>query len=294
MILSTTILPDGSFAGIRIKIMLFFCCVAALLGCWIRGAKINSFYLALSILSLLFVSFFALVGSISATSPFSYVFSEGVSFVSTISTVLIMLIANSSKAIEDEEIVLSIFYGTLIYTLWKFFALLLLYLKIVSLYSLLSFFEHYLRAKPVTLNMPGGFNRITFSGQDFAATIFLFLLPAYPKIFSNVPSFLRTIFMFTGTVAVISHYSRYFFILLAMLWFYLFLFKLSFKQRLFSCFIVAVILSLSLPWIIEAYELRFKSVSITVSPVNTILSSPVCSRTIFCNFSITFNPSFSF
>jgi len=260
LIILPMFLPTGSFAGIPIKNSVYFCCVLALFACWFRGAKINSVYISLSVISLLFVAFFSLVGSLQATAPFYYVFFEGVSFVSTISMVLLILMANSYNAIEDKEIVLSAFYGTLIFSLWKFVALLLLYLDVVSIYSLISFFEKYMNFKPVTLKMPGGFWRVTFSGQDLAAVVFLFLVPAYPRIFSKVPLFLRIIFMFTGTVAVVTNYSRFYFIFLAILWIYLFLFKLSFKYRLLVCFIVAVILALSFPWIMEAYELRFNSV----------------------------------
>jgi len=259
LILTAVILPAGSFAGIPFKHVAYFFCCATLFICWFRGVKINSTYLALFIGSLLFVTFYMLVGSFYATSPFYYTFAEGTSFISTISVVLLILMANSSNSIEDKEIVLFVFYGILIFSLWKFVVLLLLYFNIVPFHNLMLFFENYLRFKPVTLEMPGEFQRITFSAQDLGAVIFLFLLPAYPGIFSKVSRFFRIIFMFTGTAAVVSNYSRFFFIFLAILWFYLFLFKFSFKQRLFACAIVVVILLLSFSWIMEAYELRFKS-----------------------------------
>jgi len=259
LMLCAVILPAGSFAGIPFKHMAYFFCCAALFICWFRGSKIDSAYLSLTIASLLFVVFFMLIGSFRATSPFYYIFAEGTSFISTISVVLIILMANSFNAIEDKEVVLVMFYGVLIFSLWKFVASLLLYLHVISFASLMAFFEKYLGYTPVTLEMPGGFQRLTFSGQDLGVLIFLFLLPAYPAIFSKIPRFFRIIFMITGTIAIITHYSRYFFIFLAILWFYLFLFKLSFKQRLLVSSVVVVILSLSFPWLIEAYELRFKS-----------------------------------
>ena len=271
LILSTTVLPDGSFANVRLKIILFFCCIAALFGCWLRGAIINRAYILLTILSLVFVTFFSLVGSAYAEVPVYYIFAEGVSFVSTISTVFVILMAVSASAIKDEEVVLTIFYGLLIFTIWKFLALVLLYTRLVSVGAFLSFSENYLRSTPVNFELPGGFHRIAYSAQDFAAVVFLFLLQAYPKIFSSVPRFLRCLFMFTGVIAVVSDYSRYYFIILAMLWFYLFLFKLSFKQRFVACFIVALLLTTSLPWVIEAYEYRFKSAMTAGSDITRVM-----------------------
>jgi len=259
LILSAAILPTGSFASIPFKHIAYAFCCASLFGCWVRGAKINSVHLSLFIASLLFVCFFMLVGSFRATSPFYYIFAEGTSFVSTISVVLLILMANSCNAIEDKEIVLSLFYGILIFSFWKFAVVLLLYLNIVPIGNMLSFLDSYLGYKPISLEMPGGLYRIAISALDFGAILFLFLLPAYPKIFSTVPRFLRITFMITAIVAVISSFSRFYFIFLAMLWIYLFLFKFSFKHRLLVCSIVAVILVLSFSWIIEAYELRFES-----------------------------------
>ncbi|MCL2589543.1 MAG: O-antigen ligase family protein [Betaproteobacteria bacterium] len=261
LITASMILPSGVLVGIPVKYLLYIFCVVMLFAHWLRGAKIDSAYLFLFVAVLLFVAFFALVGSLHAAVPFYYVFSEGMIFVSTTTVTLLYLIGNSCKAIEDEEIVLSVFYGVLIFSLWKFIALMLVVFHIIPFEKLIYYLEKYAQCSPVTADMPGGFHRIALTGQDFVCAFFLYLIPVYPKLLSKISLFLRIVFMVTGTFAVVSSYSRYIFGFLAALWLYAFLFKFSFKKRVIACVIVAVILLLSLPWLIETFEARFTSLT---------------------------------
>jgi len=252
-------LPSGTLVGIPVKHIAYLICVVSLFVHWRKGAKINSVYILLLVASFLFIIFFILVATLRAKTPFAYAFQEGMNFGTTLSISLFILMANSCKAIKDEEIVLSAFYAIFFFSLWKFLAVFLITTGITSVNDVISFFSHYTGYMPLTLDMPGEYKRLTFMLQDFASAFFLFLVPTYPRLFSKAPLFIRIIFMFTGLIAVVSGYSRYTFIILAAFWSFAFLFKFSFKQRLLACSIVAVIIASSFPWLIEAYEFRFTS-----------------------------------
>jgi len=259
LIISSLLFPTGTFADIPVKHITYLACVTTLFACWFKGARIEKAYLSLFVACILFVVFYSLVGSLHSKAPFYFVFTEAQLFIATMTVVLFILMAKSCKIIEDEEIVLSAFYGVFFFALWKFIAILLLHLNIISFGSLMHFFEKYAGYPPVTSGIPGGYIRLAFISQDFATALFLFLIPAYPKMFSKVPRFLRIAFMLTGVVAVLFSYSRYYFGFLLILWFYIFLFKFSFMKRLLACATVSVILLLSLPWLIDVFNARFMS-----------------------------------
>jgi len=259
LIVSSLILPTGVLANVPIKYFMYICCMATLFACWLNGVKISATLISLFIAVLLFVAFFSLVGFLHAAVPFQYIFSEGMLFISTTTVTLLILMGNSCKVIEDEEIVLSAFYGIFFFTLWKAIALSLVYLHIISFEMLMYYLEKYAQCNVVTDDIPGGFHRLSLTTHDFVATFFLFLIPAYPKIFSKIPVFLRIVFMITGTIALVSSYSRFFFAIIAMLWLYVFLFKLSFKQRIFTAIIIIAILLPLFPWISETFTQKFSS-----------------------------------
>ena len=265
LIASSLILPLGVIAGIPVKHITYAACLVTLLAYWHKGAKINKATLVLFISVLLFIAFYFLVGTLRATAPFYAIFTEGMAFFTTLTVTLLILIANSCKIIEDEGIILTSFYGVFIFSLWKSAMFFLISINAVSFDTVANFIQKYMGFKTMVMAIPGELNRLTFAVNDFITGLFLFLVPTYPRLFSRVPVFIRVIFMITGIVVLVSAFSRYKFAFVAILWFYSFLFKFSFKQRLITCFTVATILFSSLPWLIESFELRFMSASADLS-----------------------------
>ncbi|MCL1825571.1 MAG: hypothetical protein FWG26_06445 [Betaproteobacteria bacterium] len=260
LIISSLLLPSGNLAGIPVKHAAYIFCVTALLAHWLKGAKISGRILLLFMATLLFCFFYLLVATLRSAVHFYYAFTEGMTFLVTLTISLLILMANSCKAIKNEEVILAAFYGIFAFSIMKTTIVVLAALNIVPLENLLAFIEKYMRFQPIADEIPGGLHRITLGLGDFVAVLFLFLVPTYPQLFLRVPIPFRAIFMIMGIFVLISSFSRYKFGFIAMLWAYSFLFKFSFKQRLITCFIIAVVLLSSLPWLIEVYEYRFSSV----------------------------------
>jgi hypothetical protein len=257
--LSAIILPSGSFFGIPVKYIAFISCVSTLFAEWKRGAKINKNILVLFVLVCIFIMFFMLVGTLRTVTTFNFILSEGMMFFSTISVTLIILAARSISAVKDENIILYIFWGVFVYVFWKATVSMLVAMGILSLDIVFLYFVKYINYRPVVTEMPGGGVRFTFIIYDYISAVFLFLVPAFPKVFSKIPMLIRIMFMVFGTASVVFAYSRYLFALIGVFWVYAFLFKFNFKQRIIASAIVAVVMLLSLTWITDVFQTRFLS-----------------------------------
>lgn len=260
LIISSLALPSGSLFGVPIKHLSYLLCVISLFWYWMKGGKINSGVLVLFFLISAFVIFYTLIGLFNSVAYFPHIILEGTGFFTAVTLVLLVAAATEMQAISSEDLLSYAFYGALIFSMWKVAVVLALVFRIVYYPDVYAFFIANIGYKPVASGIFGGLVRFNFIIYDFVVAFFLFLIPAYPRAFSKVPVYARIVFMAFGTACLVFAFSRLLFALVALLWGYVFLVKISFRSKLIVIFLALLAFTVSLPWLEGAYEQRFNHV----------------------------------
>lgn len=254
-------LPSGSILGIPLKHIAYLACFLSLIITWSKNrSKIEPAIILLFLLISSFVAFFILLGSFQGTSEFNYVILEGTGVFTAVTIVLILISAISTNEVTDKDLVKFTFFGALAFALWKVTIVLLLVSGFIKYQDVYYFFTEYAGYRPVSSGIFGGLVRFNFIIYDFVVAVFLYLIPAHPKLFNNISKPTRIIFLFVGLLCLIFAFSRLLFLLVTVLWAHLFFFKLTFGKKLVALTLSMVVLVPASPWISGAIEQRFSGV----------------------------------
>lgn len=253
-------LPSGNFAGIPFKYVAYSSCLLFFVFGWIRGSytvdrRLISLFVAVSA----FVAFYILLGSIESATPFGFVLMEGVGVFSAITIVIILMAIRAAGAVREEDLILYAFYGAFVFAIWKVAVVLLLVSGAVSYPDVYLFFIQYVGYRPVTSGIYGGLVRFNLIIYDFVVAFFLFLVPAFPRIFKRVPLYFRVAFVFVGLACLVFAFSRLLFGIVALLWCYVFVFKAATIRKIVIGLIVAATVVVASPWLSGVLEQRYQA-----------------------------------
>ena len=258
LVIFSLVLPTGTLFGVPLKHVAYLLCLFAIAAQWIGQRKmLDQQILTLFVLVSCFVAFYMLIGALNNTVPFGYVLSEGTAVFTAVTIVLILLAARSLGGVTDEELVSYVFYGTLLFATWKVSVVVLLVSGVVSFADVYVFMLEYVGYRPVTSGIFGGLVRFNLIIYDFVVASLLFLVPGVPSAFVRVPRWLRAVFMVVGLASLVFAFSRLLFALVAILWAYLFLFKLRFSNKLIVACVTLLVIASSFSWLGGAYDQRF-------------------------------------
>jgi len=258
LVFCSVALPTGTIVGIPLKHLAYVACMCGLIGRWCHpSSKLDVRLVWMFFLVSAFVAFYLFIGAINPLIKFGYVLNEGIAFFSAITIVLIALAARSLGAVSDEELASYIFYGAFVFAIWKVLVVLALVSGVVDFPDVYSFLVKYVGYRPVTSGIFGGLVRFNLIIYDFIVAVLLFFVPAFPKSFSLVPGWVRRVFLLIGFACLVFAFSRLLFGLVAVLWAYLFVFKMRAVSKLVAAVVIVVAISMSMAWIVGAFEQRF-------------------------------------
>lgn len=261
LIFCSLALPTGSLFGFPVKHFAYIGCFVSLLGFWASSKRQLPLALIATFLFVsVFVAFYLFLGAINPIVRFGYAFSEGAAVFSAITIVLLVLSSIYFKAISIYDVAAYVFYGALAFAIWKVLVVLALVAGVVTFPEVYSFLIKYIGYRPVTSGIFGGLVRFNLIIYDFVVAVLLYFVPAYPKIFSKVPKLLRYFFLVVGLACLVFAFSRLLFVLVAVLWGYLVLFKLPLLSRLVFISIAVVVVTMSAAWISGAFDQRFNDI----------------------------------
>lgn len=266
LLLFSAALPSGALFGVPFKHAAYVATLVMITLAWWRGEMaINSGLLVVLFLFCCYISFYVLIGSFQAVTPFPYVVKEASGMFTAVTVVLLAIVATDSGKVSYTTIVSYSFYGALIFATWKVLVVLGLVLRVLSFDQVYDFILNQAGYRIVSSGIFGGLVRINLIIYDYLVVFFLIFMVVAPRCFSSISKVSKISFFFVGLACVVFAFSRLLFGLLFIGWFFSFVYNLKFRGKLIAIFAVLLVLVLSAEWLAGAFDQRFRSSGSAVS-----------------------------
>lgn len=253
-------LPSGYIGNIPLKHVVYLITLVTLgLSIVHERKQLSIEFLLLVFSSLIFITFFIIVGILKDAARLSQVVQEATFFLTALTLVFMFYIIVKCSLLRIESFIIAVFWGNLVFVIWKTAIVLALVKGWISYDHVYYLFYKYLNYKIVSSGITGGLVRINFIIYDYLTVIMLFAVLTYRQLFSKIPKLIVNLFIVLAIGSIALAFSRYLFGVAALLLIFPFLFYSKFRTKLIVLFALTMLVYFEFNLISAALEQRFSS-----------------------------------
>ncbi|KHT14082.1 hypothetical protein [Pectobacterium carotovorum] len=281
------ILPSGNIFGVNVKIlsimaMIFFNSIFLFKKRKLKKRSIMCFFI--TFLSVFFVFCFYFIGVMNGNLP-DHVNSETTLFLTFFISCMFLYISVVEGSIKSEQVLKTIIYGSIFYSLIKIVLILLFAFKVIPISVVVLYLQENHGVYPMMLQITSNITRFQLA-NDFIMCFLLYLMIVKSSCFLFMSRNFFIITFVVLTVSVITSFSRYMFIVifLAAIIKFLFMGRITSKGMIYfvGVFLLSIIITFStFDEISNAIDTRFNSSATVTSDRTRDLQFDCLSRAVF-------------
>lgn len=260
LVIVSVSLPSGSFFGVPAKHLAYLLAVTAIGYEWIRqSARVPAPLIVLFVWSLAITLLFTIQGASMGVARPGDSIQEGIGVFTTISVVIFGLIAISQAWVTPNTVLQAGVIGALLFSLVKNTVAIGMSAGLMSFYDALSIYQVAFNARFVSSEIFGGLIRVNLIIYDFYTLLALSLCILYPDLVKGLNRWVRLLFIVSGAICVFFAFSRYLFLVSAIVLAYTFVVRWNNVARLAAVLVLVPAILLNQVWVSGAVEQRFNS-----------------------------------